>query len=97
MKIRKANSNYMNIEWIVKALANRRRLAIVQLLAQQRGLTVEQIALHLRLSIKATSKHLVKLSRANILEREQISLFAYYRLRAPLHPIASVVLASLNE
>ena len=64
----------------LKALANKRRLLIVQYIKKHKEASVGDIASALRLSIKATSKHLGLLMAADILEREQRSLQVFYRI-----------------
>lgn len=61
----------------LKALANDRRLWIVRELAREKELTVGDIAKRIKLSYKSTSKHLQKLSEAELLHREQRSLEVY--------------------
>lgn len=70
-------------EKILKALANRRRLKIVKYLYQNKKATVTELAGHLKLSFKSTSKHLGVLRGANIIDSEQISLAKYYYLTTP--------------
>ncbi|MBU2509119.1 metalloregulator ArsR/SmtB family transcription factor [Patescibacteria group bacterium] len=79
----------------MKALANRRRLAIIKLLAANGNLTVEQIASHINLSFKATSKHLVILGKTNILFSKQVSRNVYYGLVDDIHPIVHTTLTHL--
>ena len=67
-------------ERILKALANRRRLAILKFLKSQAEASVGDIADRINLSIKATSKHLNILARADLLEKEQRSLLVFYSL-----------------
>lgn len=67
-------------ERILKAVANRRRLAILAHLKRSREATVGDIADAIRLSFKATSKHLAILKSADIVENEQHSLLVFYRL-----------------
>ncbi|MDP3986351.1 MAG: metalloregulator ArsR/SmtB family transcription factor [Candidatus Veblenbacteria bacterium] len=69
-----------NLERLFKALANRRRLVIMQYLKAHRQVTVGDIAAFLRLSISATSRHLSLLASAELVESEQRSLQVYYRL-----------------
>ncbi|OGE83511.1 MAG: hypothetical protein A3B10_03575 [Candidatus Doudnabacteria bacterium RIFCSPLOWO2_01_FULL_44_21] len=69
-----------NTERILKALANRRRLAIVRYLRDRREASVGEIAEAIRLSFRATSKHLIILLAVDILEKDQRSLQMYYRL-----------------
>jgi DNA-binding transcriptional ArsR family regulator len=71
-------------ERVFKALANRRRIAIVAYLKKRKEASVGDIAEAIRLSIKATSKHLAILSVANILEREQRSVQMFYRLASDM-------------
>ncbi len=84
----------MHVERILKALANRRRLAILAYLDKHREATVTDLGAYVKLSIKATSKHLNLLYHAELLDRRQIGLSVYYSLAKPLHPLARV---SLNH
>jgi len=68
------------MEKILKALANRRRLAILKYLKENRKASVAEIAHEIDLSFKATSKHLGILSATDIIEREQVSLQMFYSL-----------------
>lgn len=72
--------NPVKLERPIKALANRRRLAMLQYIKKRKEASVGEIADALRLSIKATSKHLGILAAADIVEREQRSLQIFYRL-----------------
>lgn len=67
-------------ERIFKALANRRRLAIVKLLKKQPRVAVGDIASHLKVSMPTTSKHLSILAAADIVDYERVSLVIYYSL-----------------
>lgn len=73
-------ANMKELEKSLKALANRRRLAILKYLKTNKDACVSDIADHLKLSFKATSKHLSVLSANDILEREQRSKMVYYYL-----------------
>ncbi|OHB09955.1 MAG: hypothetical protein A3G05_01385 [Candidatus Zambryskibacteria bacterium RIFCSPLOWO2_12_FULL_45_14] len=68
------------LERVLKALANRRRLAIIGLLHKEKEKSVGEIADNIKLSFRATSKHLSVLMNADILEREQRSLQMFYSL-----------------
>ena len=61
-------------------MANRRRLAILQYLKENKEASVGDIAEKIRLSFNATSKHLKVLYAADIVDREQRSLQMYYKL-----------------
>ena len=83
------------LEKQMKALANRRRLAILQYLKKTREATVGDIAEEIRISFKATSGHLGILYAASILEKEQRSLAVYYRLADFQHKATKHVIAVL--
>lgn len=68
------------LEKTLKALANKRRLAIIKYIKHKREASVGDIAEEIELSFKATSKHLNVLFAADILERDQRSLQMFYRL-----------------
>ena len=68
------------VERVLKALANRRRLGIVNLLYGGREMNVGDIADSIKLSFKATSKNLNILTNAGILDRESHSILMYYML-----------------
>ena len=76
------------LEKTLKAVANRRRLAILAYLKQKKEASVGEIAGAIHLSFKSTSRHLGILSAANILEKDQRSLHIFYRLSP--HQIAPV-------
>jgi DNA-binding transcriptional ArsR family regulator len=79
----------------LKALANKRRLAIVKLLKGKKEANVGEIAEHIKLSYKATSKHLAVLLASDIVEKEQRSLECYYSLPGKLSPVARAVVSIL--
>ena len=83
------------IERILKAVANKRRLAILSYLSTSDRASVGDIAEKIGLSFKSTSRHLSILSGAEILEREQESTTAWYRLEKPLSPVVKVLIAIL--
>ena len=64
----------------MKALANKRRLAIIELLRKGDEKSVGEIADNIKLSFRATSKHLSVLMNADILEKEQRSLQIFYSI-----------------
>jgi DNA-binding transcriptional ArsR family regulator len=84
----------MTIDKVVRALANRRRLAIVKLL-NQGSLTVMEVALAIKLSIHSTSKHLQILAKADIVDYSQVGLNRHYRLMEPRHPLVITALPLL--
>ncbi len=82
-------------EKILKALANQRRLLILKILKKNKDRSVSSIAGEIKLSFKATSKHLSILYSKNIVEREQVSLEMRYRLANPLPSLVRFVLTIL--
>ena len=72
--------NIHSLERPLKALANRRRLAILGYLKRRPEATVGEISGAIKLSFKSTSKHLAILAAADMVERDQRSLQMYYRL-----------------
>ncbi len=83
------------LEKILKALANRRRLAILKYLKDNKEAPVEEIADEISLSFKATSKHLGVLSAIDIVEREQRSSQMFYRLSAEQKPLVKYIISIL--
>ncbi|OGY97765.1 MAG: hypothetical protein A3A43_01855 [Candidatus Liptonbacteria bacterium RIFCSPLOWO2_01_FULL_56_20] len=82
------------LEKQLKALANRRRLAILKYLKTRREAPAGEIADEIDLSLKATSKHLGVLAALDIVERDQRSSQMFYRL-APRHMLATQRILSL--
>ena len=76
-------------------LENARRLPILKFLPKRRFASVGEIATEIRLSFKATSKHLGILYAAGILERDQQSLTINYRIASALHKATKHVLTTL--
>lgn len=82
-------------EKILKALANRRRLTILRYLKKVDKASVGDIAGEIRLSFKATSKHLGILYSSDLIDREQVSLSKIYSLNHPINEILKTVLSTL--
>ncbi len=68
------------LEKVLKALANRRRLAILKYLKHKKEASVSDIAREIKLSFKSTSRHLTVLRSTEIVEREQRNLQVFYML-----------------
>ena len=69
-----------------KALGNERRLAIISYLKHVKGgsATVGGVAEHIKLSFKATSKHLILLEQAGVLIKSKESLYVRYKITVPI-------------
>jgi len=85
--------NEKELEKVLKALANRRRVAILKYLKQVGRASVGDIAEHIKLSFKATSRHLSVLFVVNIIEKEQISSNIFYFIPKANHPMVSRLLS----
>jgi len=83
------------LERLLKGLANKRRLAILKYLKTAREASVKDIADFIKLSFKATSKHLNILSALDILEKDQRSLQIFYSLSANQKPAVKHFLSLL--
>jgi len=79
-------------ERVLKALANKRRLAIISLLKKKYEASVGEIAENIKLSIKATSKHLNLMLSADILDKEQRSLQMYYSISTSCPKLARLII-----
>lgn len=67
-------------EPVLKALANSRRLAIVAFLKKKKRATVGEIAKHIKLSFRSTSKHLSILQSVEAVSVSQMGLYRHYAL-----------------
>lgn len=85
----------IELERLVKALANRRRLAILKYLKKCTEVSVTEIAEEIKLSFKATSKHLGILAISDILERDQRGLQMFYRISNSQRPAVRNILSLL--
>jgi len=83
------------MEKVLKALANERRLLILKILKLKKKRPVGNIAEEIKLSFKATSKHLSILYAKGLVEREQIKLQMYYSLHPELSKPAHLIISLL--
>ncbi len=82
------------LERTFKALSNRRRLAILRYIKEHKEASVGEIAGHMKLSFKATSKHLALLAAADLLEKEQRSVQMFFSISPAMPDIARRALNS---
>ncbi len=82
-------------EKTLKALANKRRLEIVKYLKGKKEANVGDIAEHIELSFKSTSRHLAILHSADILEKEQRNVLVFYSLAPKLVSMAKSVISEI--
>ena len=83
------------LERIFKALANRRRLEILRVLKSGKKISVGDIAHEIKLSFKATSKHLGILYGVGFIDKEQESLMIRYFLHDSYPQLMKTVLTHL--
>ena len=81
------------LEKTLKALANKRRLAIIKYLKNYREASVGDVAESIKLSFRSTSKHLGILSTVDIIEKEQRGPQIFYRLSRVQKPAAAKIIA----
>ncbi|HCM45616.1 MAG: Transcriptional regulator, ArsR family [Parcubacteria group bacterium GW2011_GWD1_42_9] len=81
-----------SVERVLKALANRRRLAIAVHLKRHHEATVGQLAALLKVSFPTVSKHLSILAAADVVEYERRSKEVYYYLADDIPAVASAIL-----
>jgi len=89
--------DFKKFERIHKAVANRRRLAILAHLKKEKEVSVGKIATHIKLSFKSTSRHLSVLLSADLVERNQRGVEMFYRLSAAMHPIVLETLRHISS
>jgi len=83
------------LEKLLKALANKRRLAILRYLKKNGEANVTEIADVIKLSVKSTSRHLAVLFSADFVDRRQQSLEVYYWCTPSLPPPVKGVIGIL--
>ena len=81
-----------HLEKILRGLANRRRLAILQLIRKHQRLSVGDLAVGINLSFKATSRHLRIMRQLELLDHQQHGVTVYYFLSPSLPVPAKTIL-----
>jgi len=89
------NARMNEMERNLKALANKRRLAILKYIKRVGRSSVGDIASEIKLSFKATSRHLSILANAGILEKEQEGLTVWHWMSKRKHQAAANVIKLL--
>lgn len=87
--------NDKDLERLHKALANRRRIAIVRLLKQKRDGDLTALSAHLKLGYKSTSKHMSQLCAAGILDKETRGGIVYFSLSKTVPSLANYTIRIL--
>lgn len=81
------------LEKILKALANRRRISMLKLLKNRGRTSVGAIAKQVKLSFRSTSRHLAILYAASLVDKEQVGLTVFYTLSTKLPKPAALILS----
>jgi DNA-binding transcriptional ArsR family regulator len=89
------STNDKETERILKAFANKRRITIVRFIRKSKEVSVGTVADEIKLSFRATSKHLATLSAADILEKEQRGVQIFYWISSDLPAVAQKILSLL--
>jgi len=84
-----------NLEHILKALANRKRLQIVQHLKKKGSSSVGEIAKTIHLSVHGTSKHMQILRTAGIVTDRKRGIYVAYRLSLKKEELVKKVIGLL--
>lgn len=85
--------NEIELEKILKALGNRRRLAILKILKRRKDASVGNLAEGIKLSFRSVSKHLSILYAVGILEKEQFSLEVFYCIAPQQSKVSAFILS----
>lgn len=89
--------NDKELEKVLKALANRRRLAILKFIKNSKSgfASVGEVASAIKLSFKSTSKHLMILENVDVLNKEKISLMVSYSVSKNLNGVVAKIISVL--
>ena len=82
------------MEKILKAAANRRRLKILKYLNNHRRVSVGELAGQIKLSFRSTSRHLAILRNVDLVETEQSNLNVFYSFSSSAPKIVEQIISS---
>ena len=80
------------LERYFRAVANHRRLEMLQVLNRRGPLPLYQVAAAVHLSVKTTNKHLTQLLHTGFVSRTRQGLFVLYRLEDEAKPLVTKLL-----
>ena len=86
--------NRKKTERMLKSIANARRLSILKYLSGRDEATIGEIAGHIKLSFRSTSRHVSNLASAELIERRQIGTAVFCSIVRPVHSAVSTILQS---
>ena len=85
--------NEKELEKILKAFSNRRRILMLKILKKRNKISMGNMASQIKLSFRSTSKHFSILYTVGIVDREQHGLTMYYSLSSKPSSIISQILS----
>lgn len=88
---------YNELVKIMRVLAGRKRLEILNLLSDARGRSVSDIAEHIKLSLKSTSKHVLLLAQVDLLDYRRQKNVVWYKLSAEVPPYLKTILGEIRR
>lgn len=94
--IRRRIRDLRETEAVLKALANRRRLAMLLVLRDRRELHVSALTDELRLPLKTVSRNLRLLDRAGMVLADLRNGRVFYRLNPDAPPLGRTVVGALD-
>lgn len=83
------------LEKILKALANRRRILMLKILKRKKKISVGTMSNEIKLSFRSTSKHFSVLYATGIVEKEQDGLTMYYSMSPKPPKLVSIILNTI--
>jgi len=83
------------LEKLHKALANRRRVALMRYLHTKKDADLATLSGHLKLGYKSTSKHLIQLAAAGMVDKDTRSGIVYFSLSKTIPTLAAHTLKLL--
>lgn len=93
--VRKESGNIDELKEILGIFSEKHRLEILKFLKDESNRSVGQIADHLEISFKATSKHLLFLAKKGVLKRRYDGPFVLYSIANDLPEPARLILSKL--
>jgi len=73
---------HRQMEQIVKGFANRHRLAIMDLLADEPGCTLKDVSQRCKLGVKSASAHLTRMHASKLIDKKHRGRWVEHRLTA---------------
>lgn len=95
MAKKQLSKKFIRNELLLKSVANKYRLAILEYLRGHEYASVGAISEHIGASLHNTSKHLWKLEQSRIVTSREDGTYRMYHLVKNIHPIARYIISKL--